>query len=81
MSYYPVHLIEYLGAPRKHHAISMETREDEQGLSKVICTHLTSSRSISLGTTFDFVSEDLPQSGLTITRLRPLTLPPTLPQM
>ncbi|KAH8884176.1 hypothetical protein GQ53DRAFT_830100 [Thozetella sp. PMI_491] len=31
MSYYPVYLVEYLGAPRNHHAIFVETRTDESG--------------------------------------------------
>lgn len=31
MSYYPVYLIEYLGAPRNHHAIFVETQQDESG--------------------------------------------------
>lgn len=31
MSYYPVYLVEYLGAPRNHRAIFVETKADESG--------------------------------------------------
>jgi hypothetical protein len=31
MSYYPVYLIEYLGAPRNHHAIFVEAEDDGSG--------------------------------------------------
>ena len=31
MSHYPVYLVEYLGAPRNHHAIYVETQQDESG--------------------------------------------------
>lgn len=31
MSYFPVYIIEYLGAPRNHHAVFVETRQDESG--------------------------------------------------
>ncbi|KAM0282465.1 hypothetical protein ACHAO9_010254 [Fusarium lateritium] len=31
MSHYPVYLIESLGAPRNHHALFVQTNEDESG--------------------------------------------------